>query len=170
MRCAIRHILSAHVIEMVTALQIFPILFKTTILAKTNPLGYGIKLAQCLSLQFVTFPCRNIASLVNTGNRIRNRKLVYRLKLRHSLRRCGELYSFLLAEHRKCLHELEDTGAGRKKRTECIHAHQQVHHLLLFRKRRYPVDILVGGQRILIPFRIVEVHRDIICKFIVGKK
>lgn len=157
MACTVGHVLGAHIVEVVAALQILPVLLQTAVLAEVDALGHCVELAESLVLELVTFPGGDVASLVNVGDRERNRDHVDRFELGDHVAGSRETYAFLLAETRKGLHEVEDASAGGEERSECLHTHVEIDNLLVLGEGSKPVNIFVGREWIFVPGGVVEV-------------
>ena len=138
-------VLSAHIIKMVTSLQIIPILTNAFILYQADALAQAVQLVDSLILKDVTHPSASVACFVGPRNGMHYRELANWLHLAHNLTWCHELDIVLSSKTRQRLHELKDTTLARLKLTKCLIVHKQVHKHLLFRKRSYPVNIFVGS-------------------------
>ena len=161
------HVLGRHVEEVVGRLEIVPVLLEAAVVAEAHALAYAIELGKRLVLQLVAQPCRGVACLVGPRDGVNDRELAYGLELADGLGGGPELQTLLGGKAGQSLEELEDAGLAGLEVAEYLEIHEQVDDLLLGGRRGDPVDILVGGEGILVPSGVREAVRDVVRQLVV---
>ena len=161
------HVLRAHVVEVVAALQVVPVLTDTARFAHVDACTDFANLAECFLLQDVTQPRAAILFFIDPRNRVGYRQCINRFHQLEDFRRRREADAAFGCIARQSLEELEDTGFSRVEGTENLVVHEQIDNLFRFRRLGNPVDVFVGCQRIFIPAVVREAVGEVFAEAVV---
>ena len=155
-------LLGSHETEVVTCLQIIPVLLDTAVITEMDTFGNTIQLVECFTLHHITQPTAGISFFVHPRHRVWNIQLGNRFQFGNDFRRCGESNPLFLGTVWKSLQEFQNIGRQRLCHTQSREFHKDIDDLLFLRQSVNPVDVLVGKQRILVPLGVGEAQADVV--------
>ena len=160
-------VLGRHVVEVVGALEIPPVLLEAAVLTQAHALAGAIQFIKSFVLQGVAYPSRGIAGLVGTRDGVYYGKFAHGFELGYGLGWSPELNTALIGKAWQSLKELKDAARCWLQRAECLEIEADIDDLLLGRCGCDPVHILVGGEGEGIPRGVGEAECDVVGELVV---